>query len=99
VHRGQFSEEGFFRYKKWRETAVMPKKSHHVVPDPDGGWNVKKGGATRASKHFETRDEAVSWGRDVSRNQGSELVIHKRDGTIYRKDSHGNDPYPPRDRK
>lgn len=78
---------------------AMARKSHHVVPDPDGGWNVRKGGASRASKHFERKADAVSYGRKVSRNQGSEFVVHKRDGTIQRKDSHGNDPMPPRDRK
>ena len=77
----------------------MSRKSHHVVPHPDGGWNVKKGRSTRASKHFEKKDDAVSWGREVSRNQQTEFVIHKRDGTIQRKASHGNDPFPPRDRK
>lgn len=78
---------------------AMSKKSHHVVPNPDGGWNVKKGGATRASKHFNTKSQAISYGRKVSQNQRSEFVIHKRDGTIQRKDSHGNDPLPPRDTK
>lgn len=77
----------------------MAKKSHHVVPDPDGGWNVKKGGAARASKHFDTKKEAVSWGRGVSTKQQSEFVVHKRDGTIAEKDSHGSDPLPPRDRR
>jgi hypothetical protein len=76
----------------------MAKKSHHVVPDPEGGWSVKRGGSTRASKRFDTQGEAVSWARAVSRNQRSELVIHKRDGTVYKKDSHGLDPHPPRDR-
>lgn len=77
----------------------MARKSHHVVPDPDGGWNVKKGGASRASRHFRTKREAESYGRTVSQRQRSEFVVHKRDGTIQRKDSHGNDPNPPRDRK
>lgn len=76
----------------------MVKKSHHVVPNPDGGWSVKVGGSVRASKRFDTQGEAVSWARMVSRNQHSELVIHKRDGTIYRKDSYGQDPHPPRNR-
>jgi hypothetical protein len=75
----------------------MSKKSHHVVPGPDGGWNVKKGDALRASRHFETKKDAESWGRRISRQEGSELVIHKRDGTIESKDSHGRDPMPPRD--
>ena len=75
----------------------MPKTSHHVVPDPDGGWNLKRGGALRATKHFDTKDDAVAFGRRVSLNQQSEFVVHRRDGTIQRKDSHGRDPLPPRD--
>ena len=60
----------------------MVKKSHHIVPNPNGGWNVRKGGAVRASKHFETKEKAVTYGREVSKNQGSRLVVHKKDGTI-----------------
>lgn len=74
------------------------RKTQHVVPDPHGGWNVKKGGAKRASKHFETKKDAVDWGRSVSRRQGSEFYIHRKDGTIERKASHGRDRTPPRDR-
>ena len=76
----------------------MGKKSHHVVPAPQGGWNVKKGGSGRASKHFERKQDAIERARDISRKQGTELVIHKKDGTIERKASHGRDPHPPRDR-
>ncbi|MCD4786316.1 MAG: DUF2188 domain-containing protein [Candidatus Eremiobacteraeota bacterium] len=73
----------------------MAKKSHHVVPDSDGGWNVKKGGSKRASGHYDRKRDAENAGREISRNQGTEFVVHGRDGKIQRKDSHGNDPYPP----
>jgi uncharacterized protein YdaT len=76
----------------------MSKKTYHVVPAPQGGWNVKKGGATRASNHFDKKQDAIDRAREISRNQSSELVIHKKDGTIARKDSYGHDPLPPRDR-
>ena len=75
----------------------MAKKSHHVVPSPSGGWGVKRSGTTRATKVFVTKKEAESFARRVSENQKTELVIHRRDGTIQRKDSHGRDPMPPRD--
>ncbi|MGD0597982.1 MAG: DUF2188 domain-containing protein [Sedimentisphaerales bacterium] len=74
----------------------MSGKSHHVVPNPDGGWDVKKGGAERASEHFDTQKEAIDKGREISQNQNSEFVIHDRHGRIREKDSHGHDPYPPR---
>lgn len=76
----------------------MAKKNNtrHVVPNHGGGWNSKKGRADRASKNFDTKKQAEQWSRDLSRKEGSELVIHKKDGTIQRKDSHGNDLYPPK---
>jgi uncharacterized protein YdaT len=74
----------------------MSGKSHHVVHNKDGGWDIKKGGAERASGHFDTQKEAIDKAREISQNQKSELVIHGRDGQIREKDSHGNDPYPPR---
>ncbi len=73
-------------------------KTHHVVPSPEGGGNVKKGGAQRASRHFNRKDEAVVYGRELSQGQKTELVIHGRDGRIQRTDSHGHDPNPPKDK-
>jgi hypothetical protein len=78
---------------------MPPRKSHHVVPSPGGGWDVKKGGADRASKHSDTKQAAIDYGRKVSQNQGTELVIHGKDGTIQSSDSHGHDPIPPKDKK
>ena len=67
--------------------------THHVVPNKDkGGWDVRRGGAARASGHFDTKQQAVDAGRDISRNQGTEFRIHNKDGKISQTDSHGNDP-------
>lgn len=71
-------------------------KTHHVVPSPDGGWNVLRGGADRASSHHTTKQEAIDSARSVSRNQGTELRIHNKDGRIASSDSHGRDPSPPK---
>lgn len=70
--------------------------TRHVVPDPNGGWNSKKGGAERASKHFDNKKDAVDYSRELSKRQKTELVIHKKNGKIQKKDSHGNDPFPPK---
>ncbi len=58
----------------------MPKKpgSHHVVPNADGGWDVKKDGATRSSGHFDKKQDAVDAGHKISQNQGTEFYIHGR---------------------
>jgi hypothetical protein len=70
--------------------------THHVVPNPTGGWDVKRGGAERASGHYDTKREAIDQGRQVSRNQGTEFRIHNQDGRIAQSDSHGRDPNPPK---
>jgi hypothetical protein len=71
-------------------------KTHHVVPSAKGGWDIRRGGAERASAHFEVKSMAVTRAREISRNQETELRIHNRDGKIAQSDSHGNDRYPPR---
>ncbi len=71
-------------------------ETHHVVSNPNGGWDVKRGGAPRASSHHNTKQEAIDSARKISRNQGTELRIHNKDGRISSSDSHGNDPFPPR---
>jgi hypothetical protein len=73
-------------------------KSHHVVPNPKGGWDVKRGGAQRASSHHNTKRQAVDHGREISRNQGTEFRIHNKNGRLAQSDSHGNDPCPPKDK-
>lgn len=74
----------------------MSKKStpgtHHVVPNPAGGWDVRRGGADRSSGHFDTKTPAVARGREISRNAGTELKVHNRNGQISQSDSHGRDP-------
>lgn len=75
---------------------MAKQDTHHVVPNPDGGWDVKRGGGQKASHHTDTKAEAERIARDISKNQGTELVIHGKDGKIQSKDSHGNDPYPPK---
>lgn len=70
--------------------------THRVLPKSGNGWDVKRDGAERASAHFDTQKEAIDAGRIISRNQGTEFAIHGRDGKIRSKDSHGNDPFPPR---
>ena len=77
----------------------MARKSTHIVPNSSGGWDVKQGGGARASRHCDTKANAVDVGRGISQNQGSELVIHGKDGRIQRSDSHGHDPCPPKDKK
>ena len=71
-------------------------KSQHVTPHPAGGWQVKGEGNSKATVRTSTQKEAIDRARAISRNQGSELVIHRPNGMIRDKDSHGREPFPPR---
>ncbi len=73
----------------------MEKISNHVLPGLNGGWVVRKRGSKRAARLFNTRVEAVDYGREISMKQKSELVIHQRDGTVLRKDDYSVEPCPP----
>lgn len=74
----------------------MKGKNQHVTKRADGKWQVKGEGASRASFVATTQSEAIKRGRHISSSQQSELVIHRPDGRIRAKDSHGHDPFPPR---
>lgn len=71
-------------------------KNQHVLPHPKGGWQVKGEGNQKATVCTATQSEAIKAGRDISIHQGSELVIHGKNGQIRDKDSHGRDPDPPK---
>lgn len=71
-------------------------KNQHVTPHPDGGWQVKGAGNSKATIKTDTQSEAIDIARRIARNQESELVIHRPNGQIRDKDSFGNDPFPPR---
>jgi hypothetical protein len=73
-------------------------KNQHVV-QRDGGWAVRGENNARDTSHHTTQGEAIDAGRDIARNQGSELFIHGRDGRIRDRDSFGHDPCPPKDTK
>jgi hypothetical protein len=81
---------------------VSKPSDRHVVPNPDGGWDVVAPGAERASAHRGSQAEAIDRAREIISNAGGgELVIHGRDNVIRDSDTvpPGNDPNPPRDRK
>jgi uncharacterized protein YdaT len=76
----------------------MAKKNQHVVKEDDQ-WKVKGEGNPKSSGNFGTQAEAVERAREIARNQKSEVVIHRPDGSIRDRDSYGNDPNPPKDKK
>ena len=53
--------------------------NQHVTPY-NGKWQVKRENASRATKVFSKKTDAVSYAHDIAKNQHSELIIHDRHG-------------------
>ena len=75
----------------------MSRKSYHVIPAIKGGWSVKREGAHRAVRKFETKAAAVQWAQEISRNRETELYIHGQDGRVLDRRSYSRDPLPLKD--
>jgi len=76
----------------------MAKTNQHVVTH-DGSWAVRGEGNERVTSIHSTQSEAIQSAREIAINSKSEVVIHDRHGKIRDKDSYGNDPCPPKDKK
>ncbi len=76
----------------------MTKKNIHTVPYKEG-WANKKVGQDKPLSVHRTKAAADDKGTSFARKAGVEHVIHGKDGRIQDKDSYGNDPHPPIDRK
>jgi hypothetical protein len=74
---------------------VMPTKGQHVVPN-GGKWAVRKAGSERASGVYATQKEAIARGKELAKNQGTELYVHGKDGRIRERNTFGKDPFPPK---
>jgi hypothetical protein len=77
----------------------MAKSNQHVVPAPDGKWGVRGEGNDRLTRVTDTQAEAIDVAREIAKNNRSEVVVHRPDGTIRDKDSYGNDPPSSKDTK
>lgn len=76
----------------------MIKRNQHVVP-LGNGWAVKGEGNAKFTAITERKAEATSIAKQIAKNYHSEIIIHGKDGTIQNKNSFGNDPNPPKDRR
>lgn len=71
-------------------------KNQHVTHRPDGNWQVKGAGNSKATFITSTQRDAIKIATNIARNQKSELIVHGLNGRIREKNSYGNDPYPPK---
>jgi hypothetical protein len=62
-------------------------------------WAVKGEGSLRPSSVHRKQENAIDAGRRIAKDEKSELFIQDRHGKIRDRDSFGNDPCPPHDKK
>jgi len=77
----------------------VSKNSQHVVPNSEGRWRVLRSGASRATRVFESKEDAVGFAKTRAKRAHADVYVHRRDGTIQERDSYGQDPVPSRDRR
>lgn len=70
-------------------------KNQHVVPKGND-WAIKGAGNSRATKVVSTQKKAITIARKIAINQGSEMLIHGRNGRIRERNTYGRDNFPPR---
>lgn len=71
-------------------------RNQYVVRNGDS-WGVRGEGNEKLTSKHETQKEAKAAGREIAKNQKSELLIQGREGKFVAKESYGNDPCPPKD--
>lgn len=59
-------------------------KGQHVVSHEDG-WAVKTEDAKKPSEVFDKKDEAVKRAKEIADNKGTQVIVHKKDGSIQEK--------------
>lgn len=70
------------------ETPKAPKKrkaAMHITKHKDGGWQVKKEGAQRALRLFDTQKEAIEYAKQIEKEKGTGYIIHKASGGVRKK--------------
>lgn len=61
------------------------KKKQFVSPHPDGGWQVKLEGSSKATKRFDTKVEAEKYAKELADKQGTSYLRQKKDGKMQKK--------------
>lgn len=75
------------------ETKTEPAKEvkpvkYHVSQNKDENsqfykkWRVRKQGSQKVIKYFDTQKEAIVYAEDLAAKAGTQIVIHKLDGSI-----------------
>jgi hypothetical protein len=69
--------------------------NYHLTPDGDQ-WKLKREGAERATRAFDSKSEGVRESTEFMREHGGSLKIHKGDGTIQEERTYPRHNDPPK---
>jgi hypothetical protein len=69
------------------------------VTGKDGQFRVTSEGADRAASVHRTQRDAIEAGREIAQSRRAELFIHGENGRIRDRETYGNDPCPPKDKR
>lgn len=58
-----------------------PTNNQHVVPHKNG-WAVKGEGNEKYTAVYDTQNEAIDRAKGIAKSYKSDVIIHKKDGTI-----------------
>ncbi len=75
---------------------MAKRKNIHVAPHPDGGWQVKKEGASRSSSWHASKRDAEQRAKGTAKREGLVLIIHNKQGKIEDITHYGPEPHPTR---
>lgn len=72
------------------------RKNYFAGPNGNGAWQVKGEGNQRATKVFDTQEEAWNEAKSRARDNEGEAFLQGCNGQIRKRNSYGNDPFPPK---
>ena len=71
----------------------MSRKQVHVVPSSSDRWGVRLAGASKMTKCFNGKPEAIHKAKEIAKNASlGQVVIHDRHGVIQTEYTYGKDP-------
>lgn len=76
---------------------MAERTKYHVTKRPDGRWQGKAEGNSKASVVKDTKADTMKRTREIARRKGnSQLFEHGRDGKFQNEFTYDDDPHPPK---
>src|SRR5687767_14482090 len=78
----KLNTSGRLKSDQGHEAMSIARKRQHVIESSGGRWAVLSEGSSRASRTFDSKEQAINYGREAAKRERSELYIHNRDGRV-----------------